>query len=151
MCLKPPPSSTTLVEKLAEYDWKPHCVFLAQKSRSWASIYWYMREKQRGTVSTDLRFQTVQFKQYSANLSLSDVPRRRRGPAFCWEQASPTWKASERASDSASTSLISIIIIMVTSSDVIIVRAARLVQPGSPINHSVPHQVHTVGCYAMLD
>jgi len=37
--------------------------FLARKSRSRASLCWYVREKQRGTVSTRLIFQTLLFEQ----------------------------------------------------------------------------------------
>ena len=59
-----------VLERLAEYGWKPHRDLLAQKSLSRASIYWYMRETQRGTVSSNSRFQTVLFQQCSANLSL---------------------------------------------------------------------------------
>ena len=62
--------------RLAEYGWKPHRVFLGQKSLSRASMYWYMREKRRGTVSSNSRFQTELFQQYSANLSL---PEDRQG------------------------------------------------------------------------
>ena len=56
-------------ERLAEYGWKPHRDFLARKSQSPAPFYWYMRETQRGTVSSNSRFQTILFQQYSANLS----------------------------------------------------------------------------------
>ena len=41
----------------------------SNKNTSPASFYWYVREKQKGTVSSNLRFQTVPFQQYSANLS----------------------------------------------------------------------------------
>ena len=45
--------------------------FVGSKKRNhlWASICWYMRETQRGTVSSNSRFQTVPFQQYSANPS----------------------------------------------------------------------------------
>ena len=59
-----------LNERLAEYGWKPHQMFVAQKCLSRASIYWYMHETKEGTVSSNSRFQTVSFQQYSANLSL---------------------------------------------------------------------------------
>ena len=39
-----------LLERLAEYGWKPHRDLLARKGLSRASIYWYMRERQRVTV-----------------------------------------------------------------------------------------------------
>ena len=63
-------------QSLAEYGWKPHRIVGAQKSISRASTHWYMREKQGGTVSSNSRFQTVLFKQYSANLSRITVPQR---------------------------------------------------------------------------
>ena len=44
-------------------------VWLQQKL-SLASVYWHMRETQRGTVSSNSRFRTVLFQQYSANLSV---------------------------------------------------------------------------------
>ena len=64
---------------------------MAQRKLSAASFHWYMRDKQRGTVSSNSRFQTVLFQQCSANLSLASRPlvlpracaagrRRRRGP-----------------------------------------------------------------------
>ena len=56
-------------ERLAEYGWKPHRDMLAQQKQSKASTYWYMRETQRGTLSSNSRFQTVPFQQCSANLS----------------------------------------------------------------------------------
>ena len=34
-----------------------------------ASAYWYMREQQRGTVSSNYVFEAVPFQQYSADLS----------------------------------------------------------------------------------
>ena len=58
-----------LNERLAEYGWRPHRVALAQQQLSRASIYWYMREQQRGTASSSSRFQAVLFQQYSTNLS----------------------------------------------------------------------------------
>ena len=57
-------------ERLAEYGWKPHRDCLAQRNLSRASIYWYMREQQRGTVSSNSRVQTALVQQYSANLSI---------------------------------------------------------------------------------
>ena len=59
---------------LAEDGWKPHRVSLVQKRLSRASIYWYMREQQRGTVSSNSRFQIVPFQQHSAKLSIKPVP-----------------------------------------------------------------------------
>ena len=56
-------------ERLAEYGWRPHRDFLDRKNLQRASTYWYMREKQRGTVSSNSRFQMVLVQQYSANLS----------------------------------------------------------------------------------
>ena len=53
---------------------EPHRFFVAQANISRASIYLYMRGKQGGTVSSNSRFQTVQFQQYSANLSV--YPKR---------------------------------------------------------------------------
>ena len=38
-----------------------------------AAIYWYVHDKQRGTVSSQSRLQTAQFQQYSANLSCKGV------------------------------------------------------------------------------
>ena len=61
-------ANPTLHERLAEYGWKPHRVFLAQKTTLRGSIYWYMRERQRCTVSSNSRSQTALFPQYSANL-----------------------------------------------------------------------------------
>ena len=56
-------------------------IFWSKKAyhRSPASFHWYMQEKQRGTVSSNSRFQTVRFRQYSANLSSQLC--RARGPA----------------------------------------------------------------------
>ena len=62
------------LERLAEYGWKPHRFSLAQRGLSRASIYWYMHEQQRRTVSSNWRRQTVLFQQYSTNLSFSDPP-----------------------------------------------------------------------------
>ena len=53
-------------ERLAEYAWKPHRICLAQTKLSPASFDCYMREKQRGKVSSNPRFQTVLFQEYSA-------------------------------------------------------------------------------------
>ena len=44
-------------------------MFRLKRKLSRASIYWHMREKQRGTVSSNSRFQTVLFQQCSANRS----------------------------------------------------------------------------------
>ena len=38
----------------------------------WASIHWYMREGQRGTVSSSSRSRTVLVQQYSANISVEN-------------------------------------------------------------------------------
>ena len=57
------------IERLAEYGWKPHRDSLARKTLSRASIYWYMREKQRGMVASNSRFQRELFQRYSINLS----------------------------------------------------------------------------------
>ena len=54
---------------MEEYSWKPHGVCLAQKGLSQASIYGYMREQQRRTVSSNSRCQAARFQQYSAYLS----------------------------------------------------------------------------------
>ena len=59
-----------VVERLAEYAWKTHGYCWTQRSLSRASIYWYVREQQRGTVSSSSRFPTAPFRQYSANLSV---------------------------------------------------------------------------------
>ena len=61
-----------IYERLAEYGWKPHRDSLAPKSLSRALIYWYMCSNQRGTASSNSRFQTVLvlFQQYSADLSI---------------------------------------------------------------------------------
>ena len=58
------------------YSLKPHRVWLAQQL-SRASTCWYMREQQRGTVSSTSTCQTALFQQYSANISLPI------GPAVC--------------------------------------------------------------------
>ena len=44
----------------------------AQRGLSRASIYWYMREQQKSTVSSTSRSQTILFQQYSAILSLDE-------------------------------------------------------------------------------
>ena len=62
-------------ERLAEYGWKPHRVVLGSNTS-----YWYMCEKQRGTVSSNWLFQTVLFQQYSANLAGSRLSKRGSGP-----------------------------------------------------------------------
>ena len=59
-----------MYERLAEYSGTPHRDCLAQKGLSWASIFLYSREQWRGTVSSNSRFQTVRFQQYSGNLSM---------------------------------------------------------------------------------
>ena len=69
-------AAKALNERLAEYGRKPHRDVLAQKGISLASIYWYMRETQKGTVSSNSRFKTVLVQQYSANLSSKGVPRK---------------------------------------------------------------------------
>ena len=58
-------------EMLAEYGWKPHRDFLAQKKQSPAPVHWYVHEQLKGTVFSNWRFQTVLFQQYSANLSFA--------------------------------------------------------------------------------
>ena len=40
------------------------------KNLSRPSAYWYIREKQRGTASSNSRFQPAPFQRYSANLSV---------------------------------------------------------------------------------
>ena len=55
---------------MPEYGWKPHRVVLANRKLLSASCYWYIRQKQRGTVSSNSRFQTVLVQQFSANISL---------------------------------------------------------------------------------
>ena len=57
-------------ERLAEYGWKPHRVFSAQNNLLRASIYWYMREQQRGTVSSNSRFQTAHSTVFRQPLNL---------------------------------------------------------------------------------
>ena len=42
-----------------------------EQNLSQASIYWHLREQQRGTVSSNPRFQTVPFRQSSADLSVT--------------------------------------------------------------------------------
>ena len=61
-----PPS----VERLAEHGWKPHQTCVAQKQQLQASAYRHMRKHQGSTISSNPRFQTVLFQQYSANLSI---------------------------------------------------------------------------------
>ena len=56
-------------EWLPKHSWKPNRDVLVQTSQLPASFAWYMREQQRGTVSSKSRFQTVLVQQYSANLS----------------------------------------------------------------------------------
>ena len=56
-------------ERLAEYGWKPHRAVSLQKEISRASSCRSMREKQRSTVSSKSRFQTVLLQPYSASLS----------------------------------------------------------------------------------
>ena len=56
-------------ERLAEHDLKHHRDLMSQTNLYRASIYWYMRETQRRTVSSNSRSPTVLFRQYSANLS----------------------------------------------------------------------------------
>ena len=46
---------------MAEYGWKPHRDFLAQKRHSPAPCQWYMHEKRRGTVSSNSRFKQYYF------------------------------------------------------------------------------------------
>ena len=65
----PQPPGGCTCERLAEYGWKSHRVFVVKKNLSRASMYCYMREQPRGMVSSNSRFQTVLFQQYSANLS----------------------------------------------------------------------------------
>ena len=55
---------------MAEHDWKPHRISGAQQKTTRAPIYLYMRDKQRGTVSSSSRFKTVLLQQYSTNLSV---------------------------------------------------------------------------------
>ena len=60
-------------------------ICLAPKSLSPASFYWYMREQQRGTVSSNSRFQTALLQQCSASLSTplaSGTGRRASGTAL---------------------------------------------------------------------
>ena len=65
-----PGDNHPLIERLAEYGWKPHRDCLVQTNLSLASMYWYMRETQRGTVSSNSRAHTALFQEYSTNLSL---------------------------------------------------------------------------------
>ena len=71
---RPRGSVTFYTERGADYGRKPHRDCLPPKNLSWASIYWYMREQLRGTVSSNTTFQTVPFQQYSANLSYTFAP-----------------------------------------------------------------------------
>ena len=57
---------TPLTERLAECGWK-FIEFCWLKKLSPASFYLYTHEQQRGTVSSNSRFQTIQFQQNSAN------------------------------------------------------------------------------------
>ena len=59
-----------MCERLAEYGWNPHRDFLARTNRSQSSIYWYVREQHRGTVSLNSKCQRVLSQEYSANLSM---------------------------------------------------------------------------------
>ena len=54
-------------ERSAEYGWNR--ASLAQTNLSRASFYWYTRETQRGTFSSDSRSQAAPFQRYSASLS----------------------------------------------------------------------------------
>ena len=58
-------------ERLAEYGRKPHRDLLAQQTISRASTHWRMFETQRGTASSNSRFQAVLLQQCSANISVS--------------------------------------------------------------------------------
>ena len=49
--------------------WKLIEIVWLKPNLSRASIYWYMHEQQRRTVSSNLRSPTVLYQQYSANLS----------------------------------------------------------------------------------
>ena len=86
--LAPAPRKTCLrgwrktVGNLIESVWPPTNI-------SQASIYWYMRDKQKGTVSSNSRFQTGLFQQYSAILSMSLSRQCSKLP-----QASPKWDCS---------------------------------------------------------
>ena len=67
-----------LFERLAEYGWEPHRDRFAPKCLSRASDYRRTREKQGGAASSNSRFRTVRFRtvlfrQYSANLTISTV------------------------------------------------------------------------------
>ena len=71
-------------ERLAEYgirlEASSRCVWLKQ-GLSRASIYWHMRETQRGSVSSNSRCQTVQLQLYSQNLSKKEWSGSRAGDA----------------------------------------------------------------------
>ena len=71
LSLRNPPHASD--ERLAEYGWKPHREFLAQQQPSPAPSYLYMHDKQKGTVSSNSRFQTVLFRPYSAKLSSEEL------------------------------------------------------------------------------
>ena len=58
-------------ERLAEYSRKPRRVFLGRTNLSRASIYWYIREKQRGAVSSNATLQMIEFQQFFANLRVT--------------------------------------------------------------------------------
>ena len=64
-----------------EYGWKPHRVFVGSKRLITGLNSIGMREKQKGTLSSNSRSQAVPFRQYSTKLSPSQKPES--------EQASP--------------------------------------------------------------
>ena len=49
---------SNILERLAEYGWKPRRDFVGSKHLSRASISWCVRGRQRGSVSSNSRFQT---------------------------------------------------------------------------------------------
>ena len=68
-------------------------LFSCQNSLSRASTYWYMRENQRGTVSSNSRFRTVLFQQYSH----ADLSRR-----CCCRGSAPGRRSGRTSSSSTS-------------------------------------------------
>ena len=58
-----------IIERFAEYGWKPHRVLSAQKAYHRPHVIHICVSKQRGAVSSNSRSQRVLFQQYSANLS----------------------------------------------------------------------------------
>ena len=69
---------TNISERLAEYGWKPRRAASGQTNPSRASIRWHVRETQTGTVSSNLRLQTLLFVFLCVSFVFS-----RETPVFC--------------------------------------------------------------------